>query len=180
MDKESAIFSRRSIRAYDSSKRATEGQITDLLDAAMHAPSAMNRQPWEFIAVTDPARLAGIMEIHPYCESLADAGAAIIVCGDLDSQLKCPDGGYCQFDCSAAAQNILLRAKEIGLDTCWCGIAPDGERISAFSKFFGLPKNIEPMALIIVGYGAETPEPDPGRFRREKIHFQTWCGGTAG
>lgn len=125
----------------------------------MHAPSAMNKQPWEFIAVTDPGRIAGIMKIHPYCESLADAGTAI---------------NY-QFDCSAAAQNILLRAKEIGLDTCWCGIAPEKERISAFAKFFGLPKNIEPMALIIVGYGAETPESDTGRFRKEKIHFQTWA-----
>lgn len=141
----------------------------------MHAPSAMNKQPWEFIAVTDPGRIAGIMKIHPYCESLADAGTAIIVCGDLDAQLKSPDGGYYQFDCSAAAQNILLRAKEIGLDTCWCGIAPEKERISAFAKFFGLPKNIEPMALIIVGYGAETPESDTGRFRKEKIHFQTWA-----
>lgn len=175
MEKKSAIFTRRSIRAYDSSRRATKEQITDLLDAAMHAPSAMNKQPWEFIAVTDPGRIAGIMKIHPYCESLADAGTAIIVCGDLDAQLKSPDGGYYQFDCSAAAQNILLRAKEIGLDTCWCGIAPEKERISAFAKFFGLPKNIEPMALIIVGYGAETPESDTGRFRREKIHFQTWA-----
>lgn len=59
MDKKSAIFTRRSVRAYDSSRRATKEQIIDLLDAAMHAPSAMNKQPWEFIAVTDPDRIAG-------------------------------------------------------------------------------------------------------------------------
>ena len=68
----------------------------------------------------------------------------------------------------------MLRAKELGLDTCWCGIAPEKTRMDAFKKFFKLPAHIEPMALIVLGYGAETPEPDPDRFKKEKIHFQTW------
>ena len=46
--------------------------------------------------------------------------------------------------------------------------------MDAFKKFFKLPAHIEPMALIVLGYGAETPEPDPDRFKKEKIHFQTW------
>ncbi len=85
MNKKSAIFARRSIRAYDPKRRATKEQIEDVLDAAMHAPSAMNKQPWRFVVATDPETVRGISEIHPYCESLADAGAAIIVCGDLDA-----------------------------------------------------------------------------------------------
>lgn len=40
--------------------------------------------------------------------------------------------------------------------------------MDAFKKFFKLPTHIEPMALIVLGYGAETPEPDPDRFKKEK------------
>lgn len=140
----------------------------------MHAPTAMNKQPWEFVVATDPEVVSGITKIHPYCEFLPNAGSAIIVCGNLKEQFEIPEGGYYQYDCSAAAQNILLRAKELGLDTCWCGIAPEKTRMDAFKKFFKLPAHIEPMALIVLGYGAETPEPDPDRFKKEKIHFQTW------
>ncbi len=90
MKKDSAIFTRRSIRAYDSSKRASKAQINDILDAAMHAPTAMNKQPWQFVVATDADVIEGITKIHPYCESLKDAGTAIIVCGDLDAQFKIP------------------------------------------------------------------------------------------
>ena len=137
MDKKSAIFTRRSVRVYDPSKRATKEQILDILDAAMHAPTAMNKQPWEFVVATDPEVVSGITKIHPYCEFLPDAGSAIIVRGNLKEQFEIPEGGYYQYDCSAAAQNILLRAKELGLDTCWCGIAPEKTRMDAFKKFFG-------------------------------------------
>ena len=174
MDKNSAIFTRRSVRAYDNTRRASREQILDILDAAMHAPTAMGKEPWEFIVADDEKAVADIMKIHPYCESLKDAGTAIIVCGDLDAQFKIPEGGYYQYDCSAATQNLLLRAKELGLDTCWCGIAPEKTRIAGFKKYFDLPENIEPMALVILGYGAETPAPDPQRFKKQKIHFNKW------
>lgn len=174
MKKDSAIFTRRSIRAYDSSKRASKAQINDILDAAMHAPTAMNKQPWQFVVATDADVIEGITKIHPYCESLKEAGTAIIVCGDLDAQFKIPEGGYYKYDCSAAAQNILLRAKELGLGTCWCGIDPERERTAAFSKFLKLPKNIIPMALIILGYPAESPELEEPRFDESKVHWQRW------
>ena len=171
---DSVIFTRRSIRAYDPKKKPTRAQLRDLLDAAMHAPSAMNKQPWEFLAATSPESIAAIMRAHPYCESLADAGAAIVVCGDLRKQFSTPDGGYYAYDCSAATQNILLRAKELGLGTCWCGIAPEKERMDAFRKAFKMPKHIEPMALVIVGTPAENPKLDAPRYAEEKVHWDTW------
>ncbi len=112
--KDSAIFTRRSVRAYDPSKRASKEQIDDILDAAMHAPTAMGKEPWRFVVATSKDAIEGVMKVHPYCESLKDAGTAIIVCGDTDAQFSIPDGGYYQYDCSAATQNILLRAKELG------------------------------------------------------------------
>ena len=173
MQKQSAIFTRRSIRAYDPSKKVSKQQLEELLRAAMHAPSAMNMQPWEFVAATDAGVLEAIMRAHPYCASLGDAGAAIIVCGNLDREFKTPCGGYYQYDCSAATQNILLRAEEMGLGTCWCGIAPERGRMNAIAKALGIPKNIAPMALVIVGYPAESPDAGE-RFDESKIHWQKW------
>ena len=63
MEKTSVIFSRRSIRKYDSSRRVSREQIEDVLGAAMHAPSAMNKQPWEFVVVNEPKGIAEIMRI---------------------------------------------------------------------------------------------------------------------
>jgi nitroreductase len=171
---DSAIFTRRSIRAYDASKKATKEHIEDLLNAGMHAPSAMNKQPWEFVVATDTDAIASIMKAHPYCESLKDAGTAIIVCGDLDKQFQTQDGGYYAYDCSAVTQNILLRAKELGLGTCWCGIAPEKERIVEMQKALGIPKNVEPMSLIIVGTPAENPILEEPRYDEKKVHWQKW------
>ena len=50
------IFERTSVRQYTDEK-VTDEQIEKLLKAAMAAPSAMNRQPWEFIVVQDPEML---------------------------------------------------------------------------------------------------------------------------
>lgn len=174
MKSKSSIFTRRSIRAYDNSKRVSQAQLEDLLNAAMHAPSAMGLMPWEFLVVTTPEQINAVMKAHPYCSSLKDAGSAIIVCGDTNKEFKTPCGGYYQYDCSAATQNILLRAKELGLGTCWCGIAPEVERMQAFRKAFNMPKNIEPMALVIVGYPAEDPQLESPRFDKSKIHWQNW------
>ena len=172
--KDSAIFTRRSIRAYDASKRVSKEQLMDILDAAMHAPSAMNTLPWEFLVATEEDSIAAIMKSHPHCDSLKDAGTAIIVCGNLDKEFKTSCGGYYQYDCSAATENILLRAKELGLGTCWCAIAPEKERIQAFRDALGIPQNIEPMALVIVGYPAENPQLEKPRFDETKIHWQKW------
>lgn len=169
--KDSAIFTRRSIRAYDPSKRVSKEQIDDILDAAMHAPTAMGKEPWRFVVATSKEAIDGVMKAHPYCESLTDAGTAIIVCGDTDAQFSIPDGGYYQYDCSAATQNILLRAKELGLGTCWCGIAPEKTRIAAFRKFLNLPANIEPMALVILGYPAESPVLEKPRFNPSFVKY---------
>ena len=173
MKKDSVIFKRRSIRAYDSSKKVSKEQIVDMLDAAMHAPTAMNTQPWEFMVATDPEAVAKIMKIHPDCQSLKEAGAAVVVCANLDKEFRTPSGGYAIYDCSAATQNLLLRAAELGLGTCWCGIAPEKELMGAFRKAFSMPENIEPMALVIVGYPAENPQIPP-RYDESKVHWQKW------
>jgi len=174
MKNQSAIFTRRSIRQYDCSKPASVEQIKDVLKSAMYAPSAMDKRPWEFVVATQPDKLKQIVALMPYCDFVAASGTAIIVCADTEKEFVESGVGYHPYDCSAAAQNILLRAKEIGLGSCWCGIEPDKARMDGIRKIFSIPNHIVPMALIALGTPLENPELKESRFDENKIHLQGW------
>lgn len=165
----STIYLRRSIRKYQQ-KDVSEELITELLRAAMHAPSAGNEQPWHFVVIRSKDRRQRIAEIHPYAQMAVHAPVVILVCGDLSLEKY---KGFWVQDCSAATLNILLRAAELGLGSVWCGIFPNEERVRAFRELFNLPENVTPFSLIPVGYPAETPKP-VDRFKPERIHFETW------
>ena len=62
-----AIFTRRSIRNF-TSEPVDDEQITQLLKAAMAAPSAGNEPPWEFIVVRERAALEEIIQFHQYSQ----------------------------------------------------------------------------------------------------------------
>jgi len=163
-----AILSRRSIRQYTAQAISNE-MVTELLKAAMAAPSAGNQQPWQFIVVDDRQILDAIPEIHPYSQMLKQAPLAVLVCGD-ESAPKYP--GYWVQDCSAATQNLLLAAHAKRLGAVWLGVYPREERVLEFRKLFGLPEHITPLALISIGHPAEKKPPaeryDPSRVRRNR------------
>lgn len=130
-----AIKKRRSIRSYQN-KPVEPEKINELLQAAMLAPSAMNLMPWHFTVVTNREKLTQIPTYHPYTNMMKTAPCAIIVSGDRAITKK---DAFIYCDCSAAIMNILLSAVDLDLGTCWCAIAPDESRISAFRSAFDLP-----------------------------------------
>ncbi len=71
------IFSRRSIRKYTDDPVSDE-QVTDLLRAAMAAPSAGNQQPWQFVVVRDREVLEVIADANPYGGMARQAPVAIV------------------------------------------------------------------------------------------------------
>ena len=75
------LFARRSIRSF-TAEPLTPEQIETLLRAAMAAPSAGNRKPWHFIAVTDAQVRAALAESHPYAKMVAHAPLCIVPCGE--------------------------------------------------------------------------------------------------
>ena len=72
MDVTKAIVSRRSIRKY-TTEPVSDEDIEALLNAAMHAPSAVNEQPWHFVVVKDRETLAAIPQISPTAPMVKDA-----------------------------------------------------------------------------------------------------------
>jgi nitroreductase len=161
-----AIYKRRSIRKYKSTP-VSEEQIRKLLEAAMMAPSARNRQPWHFVVCTDRDQIDRLRKAHPYSSMLAEAPLCIAVCADPD------ETGYYQQDCGAATQNLLLAACDMGLGTCWLGVAPRPDRMKAVAEVLGLPDGIVPFNLIAVGYPDEE-RPTPDRFDESRIHYDRW------
>jgi len=164
-----AILTRRSIRKYKP-QAVPDEIITELLTAAMCAPSAGNEQPWEFVVINDRKLLDRIPEFHPYATMLKEAPVAILVCGDLKREKH---KGYWVQDCSAATENMLIAVNEKKLGAVWLGIYPREERVAGLRKLLGIPENIVPFSLIAIGYPAEVKEP-ADRFDPARVHQNRW------
>ncbi len=168
---EAGLLTRRSVRQFEKDKKLSKADIEDLLKIAMYAPSGCNRQPWEFVVVEDEETKDKITQIHSHASFLKDASAAIIVCGDTNQEL---DENFWVVDTSAAVENLLLAVHGKGLGACWCAIYPYEDRMKEFQKLLGLPENIKPNALVVVGYPTKIPTQPKDRFKTEKIHYEKW------
>jgi nitroreductase len=163
------IFKRRSIRRFTSQEVGPD-LVTKVLAAGMAAPSAGNQQPWQFIVVKDPQGRKKVSECSPYAKATAEAPVAIVVCGDLSLEKHT---GYWVQDCSAAVENMLIEITSLGLGAVWLGVYPRPDRVSYLQKYFSLPENIVPFAIIPVGYPAqELPPAD--LYNESRIHFERW------
>ena len=149
--------SRYSCRSYTSAPVSRE-TILAVMEAAQAAPSACNRQPWEFIIATDADSKRTVLESYDR-EWIKSAPVFIIACGRHDEAWHRPADGkdHTDIDVSIAIEHICLAATSLGLGTCWvCNF--DTEKIR---RGFNLPDNIEPIAIIPLGYpsdGSVIPE----------------------
>lgn len=169
MDVTKAILSRRSIRKY-TEEPVSGDDIEALLTAAMHAPSAVNEQPWHFVIIQDRKTLEAISRLSPTAPMVKYAPLAIAVCADKNLE-KFP--GLWALDCSAATENILLAATARGLGAVWTAVYPFEDRIKGIKKLLNLPGDVIPLCIIPVGRPAETPAP-VDRFNPSCIHHDTW------
>jgi len=161
------IFARRSIRKYTADP-ISEADIKTLLEAAMAAPSASNRKPWQFVVVTDPQTLARLAEVHPHGKMLFEATLCVAVCGDLTEMER-----FWVQDCSAATENLLLAATALGLGAVWLGVYPREEQVVAVRQVLGIPETIVPLNLISIGHPAEEKEPRT-QYNEARVHRERW------
>ena len=164
------IYSRRSIRRYEQKNVEKEKLIT-LLKAAMAAPSAMNLKPWEFIVVTQPEILDEIRSALMFGKF--NAPAAIIVCGNTSFFKNPVATKYWVQDCSAATQNILLAAVELGLGTVWCGVHPIHNFSKRISSILDLPDKVKPLNVIYIGYPAEE-KPARTQYDPDRVYWESY------
>lgn len=165
------IMTRASVRQF-SDKAVSKETLDTLVRAGMAAPTAVNKQPWAFVVISDKAVLDSLNAVHPHA-NLETATAAISVCGDLTRALEGKNQEYWIQDCSAATENILLAAHAMGLGAVWCGVYPNDDRIADVSRVLQLPDSIVPLNIITLGYPAGENAPKD-KWDAEKVHYQKW------
>ncbi|MTI95157.1 MAG: nitroreductase family protein [Firmicutes bacterium] len=169
------IFRRRSIRRFHD-KPVEQDKVTALLEAAMAAPSAANRQPWHFVVITERERLDNLAEVHPYAKMLKEATLCIAVCGEPAVSLSNQTGDrYWVQDCSAAMENMLIAAANLDLGGVWLGVHPVLDREEDIRRQLKLPENIFPLGLAALGYPAEEKKAQT-RYTEAKVHYQQYGG----
>jgi glutathione peroxidase-family protein len=167
----SNIMTRTSIRQY-TNEPVSKADIETMLRAGMAAPTAVNRQPWHFVAVTDKAKLA---ELAGRRGMIKQAGVAIVVCGNMDKAMQGPAQAFWIQDCSAATENILLAAHALGLGAVWTGCYPMDDRVAEVSKALKLPETIVPLCVIAIGHPAEQPAPKD-KWKPENVSYNEFGG----
>ena len=164
MELKEALLERRSVRKF-LERKVEEDKRRDLIQAGIWAPTAGNIQPWIFICITDPDRVHTIQVVSP--GMLGNPQALICICSDQKRAFaKAGRGGeiLSLFDCAMAAQNILLRAHDLGLATC----VIRSFNQAAVRELLVAPDHVRPELLINVGY----PDMNPSKpARRQDVVF---------
>ena len=161
MDALEAIRKRRSIRRY-TNDAIPKADLESIVDAGRLAATGNNRQPWDFVIVTDRAMIAEFKIAGAWIEK---AGAVIVVVMDPVSRWWIEDG-------AAAIENMLLASTALGYGACWV----EGDalpREEQFKTLLGVPSAKRVMALIPIGVAAETPA--PGKKALEQVlHWEKY------
>jgi nitroreductase len=164
------IYSRKSVREYIN-KNIDSEKINSLLMAAMAAPSAMNKQSWEFIVVKDKITLEQLGNIKNGAHMVKDAAMAIVVCGNLEETIN----DYWVQDCSAASMNILLAAHSMELGAVWTEVYNSKmELVNKVKKILNLPEYIIPLNTIAIGYPKKMNKENNVKYAKDKIHYEKW------
>lgn len=158
---------RRSIRKF-TTQPISEEQVQALLHAGMSGPSACNRMPWQFYVISNPEVLAQIRKATRFANFVAPL--AIVVCGNLSRALPLQLADYWLEDCSAASENILLRATDLGLGSLWCGVYPQKTNMQNVTEILGLTSKLIPLNIIYIGYPDEE-KPARDQFDEKKVTY---------
>ncbi len=158
------IKTRKSIRRYKDTPVEQE-KLDAVLEAARLAPSAMNKQDWKFIAVTDKDK-ALLQEACGGQRQVAQAPVTLVVCANNDGVMSC---GHSKtvIDCSIAMSFMLLQAEEEGLGMCWLGHFYQ-DKIKAL---LNIPEDYIVVAVSPLGYADEEPNPKPRKRPEEVICY---------
>jgi nitroreductase len=172
MDVFEAMKGRRSIRVFKR-RDVSDEDVAKLIDAAIWAPSAGNIQPWEFVIVRKPDVKRRLVEAA-WDQSFIEAAVVIVVCANENrSSQRYGERGkslYCIQDTAAAIQNIHLAAYSLGLGTCWIGAFKEQE----VKQILNVPQGIRPVAIVPVGYAAESSSPRSKRPMDQIVHHETF------
>lgn len=182
MELDVCIKGRRSVRAYTDEPVLKE-QIEAVIESGIWAPTGMHREPWKFIVienkklikyVSDETKLLVKQMMPPLAKQFSteadivcyNAPMLILVCAEKDEQWDKVN----LLDCVLAAQNMFLKAYELGLGTCYMGFVSLLNSNPEALKKIGVPENCTLMVPFIIGH----PKTKQGAGKRNKPHILQW------
>jgi nitroreductase len=168
------LQTRRSIRKY-TPERLSAATIAALKEAVLRSPSSRGINPWEFIFVTEPDKLAQLAQAKEHGSSfLRHAALGVVICGDETQSDVWVE------DCAIAAIILQLTAHALGLGTCWIQIRRRRHNATTTSESYvqqvlNIPDQVKVAAIISIGYPAEQLAPHPSTsLEYQKIHENTY------
>jgi nitroreductase len=161
MDALEAIRKRRSVRQYTGDPIPRENLET-IVDAGRLAATGSNRQPWDFIVVTDREMIDRLKVASQWMEK---AGAIIAVVLDPSSRWWLEDG-------AAAVENMLIASTALGYGSCWLeGYTLPREK--EFKALLGVPEEKRLLTLVPIGVPVEWPAKEK-KSLTEVIHWERY------
>jgi len=156
-----AIRRRRSVRQFTGEGVPRE-DLETIVDAGRLAATGSNRQPWDFVVVTERATIEQLKVASPWMEQ---AGAIIAVVMDPSSRWWVEDG-------AAAVENILIASTALGYGSCWL----EGytlPREDAFKELLGVPAEKRLLTLIPIGVPVAWPTREK-KSLAEVLHWERY------
>lgn len=176
------VAAQRACRRFDPDAKVSDDDIEQMLQLAVHAPSAENTQPWSFVVVRDEESrklladwwteawnagggdfvrtslgdqaLIDDLEFGFARGGFAAAPVVIVVCADMDKVMEV----YAPSSIYPAVQNILLAAADLGYGSCLTtGLTTFG--VERVRERLELPATHLPMAAVYVGRSAKKLSP---------------------
>lgn len=150
---------RHSVRNF-SAKAIEEEKILYIKECVRLAPSAVNFQPWTFLWIENPDKLHELQKTYNR-SWFATAPAVVVACANHEESWKRPCDGkdHSDIDVAIAVEHLCLSAAEQGLGTCWvCNFDA-----ALCHEMLNLPPNVEPVALIPIGYPVDETIPEKKR-----------------
>jgi len=164
MTLDEAIYARRSIRKYSEIKVGLD-KIKEIITAGMWAPTACNKQEYRFVYLDDKELINAIYALGA-AHFISETRQAILVL--YDNRIDNVEYKDHIQSGSAVIQNMLLKATELNVGTCWVCNLPSKRKLK---KLLEIPSYYDPIALITFGYFEKAPQPMKRKHAVEDIMF---------
>jgi nitroreductase len=171
MEFNNVIEKRASVRTFSYKKPGTE-EIIELIEAANLSPTPGNLPILKYIVIEDKEKISTIAQA---CQQkfIAEAPIVIIICSnkkDCEMMYDTRADKYIKQHTGAAIENLLLKATDIGLASCWVGAFVE----STIKDMLAIPDNIEIEAILPVGYDTKNTKQKRKPSLDKRLYFEMW------
>jgi nitroreductase len=145
-----ALRARRNVRDY-ADRPIDPADLDRILEAGRRAPSSMNEQPWDFVAVTDRDGLRDLADVWRYGSHIGGAAAAVALLSPASTDPEARE--TFAFDLGQAAMSMMLAAADLGIGSCHSAIGSQEQA----RELLGFPEDRECVIILSLGYPAVRP-----------------------